>query len=126
MVKGSQATPDELQKMYNDPEYADTWRYTNEERYVSESEYQDATPKAYSFLQTEGRHIYGHKGKHSGRRQSLAQHVVTAQVGNKDWDHNDLRSMGLPKDYKNATPDGYKDSVEFQPGDDIVNTDADK
>ena len=34
--------------------------------------------------------------------------------------------MGLPKDYKNGTPDGYKESIEFQPGDDIVNTEADK
>lgn len=39
--------PSKLPKMYNDPEYADTWRYTKEFRYVNESQWMDDIPAGY-------------------------------------------------------------------------------
>lgn len=48
-------TTDDLQKMYTDPEYADTWRFTDEARYIDSSdlnEWEKSAPKAYSFLET--------------------------------------------------------------------------
>lgn len=39
--------------MYKDPEYADTWRYTDEERYVSQNEYESSTPNGYTLIQTQ-------------------------------------------------------------------------
>jgi len=51
-----QATPDELKTMYNDPEYADTWRFTKEARYIDSqdlNEWETSAPKAYAFIQTQ-------------------------------------------------------------------------
>ena len=48
-------TADDLHDMYKDPEYADTWRYTQEARYVDSmdmNEWENNAPKAYSFVQT--------------------------------------------------------------------------
>ena len=36
VTKAIKLAPSELQGMYTDSEYADTWRYTNEPRYVNE------------------------------------------------------------------------------------------
>lgn len=51
-----QLSPKKLEEMYNDPEYADTWRYTNEERYVNSTRYEEDTPAGYrdaAMVQTE-------------------------------------------------------------------------
>ena len=35
-AQASKLSPGELADMFKDPEYADTWRWTNDERYVEE------------------------------------------------------------------------------------------
>ena len=34
VTNAAKLSPSELDGMYHDPEYADTWRYTNDQRYV--------------------------------------------------------------------------------------------
>lgn len=103
--------------MYKDPEYADTWRYTDDPRYVDSSdldEWVKSAPKDYVAMQTsETRRHHHHPHSH-------------AQVAHKDWNNDDLRGMGLTKDYKEAAPEGYKESIKYEGGDDIVNTKEDR
>ena len=51
----------DIHKMYQDPEYADTWRWTDDPRYVTDDEYDAATPKEYFFLQTQHKHKHRHR-----------------------------------------------------------------
>merc|ERR1712227_767797 len=44
--------PDKLQDMYTDPEYANTWRYTDEPRYVDDAQWESDAPAGYTTLQT--------------------------------------------------------------------------
>lgn len=37
----------ELPKMYNDPEYADTWRYTKDDRFINETAWEEDAPAGY-------------------------------------------------------------------------------
>jgi len=37
----------DIHAMYNDPEYADTWRWADDSRYVTDDEYEADTPKDY-------------------------------------------------------------------------------
>merc|ERR1711998_584851 len=39
--------PSELPTMYADPEYADTWRYTKDFRYVNETQWESDMPAGY-------------------------------------------------------------------------------
>jgi hypothetical protein len=48
VVSGSRLSPDELAGMYADPEYADTWRYTGDHRYVEEDQWTADSPTGYS------------------------------------------------------------------------------
>ena len=53
--------------MYADPEYADTWRYTDTsgnparnrggERYINSAEWEESVPPGYSFVQTKAEWI---------------------------------------------------------------------
>ena len=61
---GSGKTLDEIKAMYNDPEYGDTWRYTNspgnharqDYRYVNDTAWEVDAPDGYK----EGAGVSGH------------------------------------------------------------------
>ena len=40
-------SPSELEGMYKDPEYADTWKWTNDPRYVESDQWEIDAPKGY-------------------------------------------------------------------------------
>lgn len=49
----------------------------------------------------------------------------SSDSGNKDWDADALRNMGLPDVYKKNSPNGYKEGIKYQPGDELTNTKKD-
>ena len=46
-AQSARLNPAELEVMYHDPEYADTWRYTNDQRYVEEDQWTKDAPSGY-------------------------------------------------------------------------------
>ena len=48
LAEGIKLPPSKLPEMYGDPEYADTWRYTKEDRYVNGTQWETDAPAGYT------------------------------------------------------------------------------
>lgn len=112
VVNGARLSPGELAGMYADPEYADTWRYTNDHRYVEEGQWAKDAPAAYK--------------DHMGLvEDSFIQHRESEAVpdywshdysGNKHWGFAADPFYGDNEAWVESSPKGYDDYVRMQTG----------
>ena len=86
--------------MYNDPEYADTWRYTKEDRYVNGTQWEEDIPKGYDpqrvQLSAEG---------------AIPDYDSYDYSGAKHWKFANDPFYASPPDWIDASPKGYDDYV---------------
>jgi len=93
-VEAIKLPPSKLPEMYSDPEYANTWRYTNEERYVNSTQWEDDVPAGYkdekSFVQVPDYGSYDYSGS-------------------KHWEYANDKFYSDPQEWIKSSPKGYDD-----------------
>ena len=110
-VQGAKLSGD-LDDMYKDPEYANTWRWTNDHRYVEEGQWAKDSPSGYK----------DHLGLiESSFIQNLQQGTVPDYwthdySGNKHWGFAADPFYGDNEAWVESSPKGYDDYVRLQSG----------
>ena len=110
VVNGARLSPDELSGMYADPEYADTWRFTNDPRYVEEVQWSKDAPAAYkdhmglpesSFVQ-------------NYEQEGIPDYWSHDYSGEKHWGYAADPFYSKPDVWVEGAPKGYDDYVNLQ------------
>ena len=107
-AQASKLSPGELADMFKDPEYADTWRWTNDERYVEEFQWAKDSPKGYkdelgirenAFMQSD---------------EALPDYWSYDYSPNKHWGFAGDPYYASPDTWIASSPKGYDDYVNMQ------------
>ena len=88
--------PSKLPDMFGDPEYADTWRYTNEERYVNSTQWEGDAPAGYTLTQSD---------------EHLPDYWSYDYSGGRHWKFANDPFYAKPEEWIDGAPKGYDDYV---------------
>ena len=97
-AEGIKLPPSKLPEMYGDPEYADTWRYTNEERYTNSTQWEGDAPAGYTTLQMKA-------------DEEVPDYWSYDYSGGKHWKFANDPFYAKPEVWMEGAPKGYDDGV---------------
>ena len=110
VVNGVRIGSSGIDEMYKDPEYADTWRYTGDDRYADDEQWSKDAPSGYkdhmglreaSFIQ-------------NAEQSSIPDYWSHDYSGNKHWGYAADPFYSKPDVWVDSSPKGYDDYVNMQ------------
>ena len=103
--KAIKLAPSELPTMYSDPEYANTWRWTEDHRYVNETQWDDDSPAGYNDLTQSETDI------RLGANAEIPDYSGWDYSGEKHWKFANDPFYADPQEWIDSSPTGYDDYV---------------
>ena len=110
VANGARLNAEGIDEMYADPEYADTWRYTRDPRYVEEEQWSKDAPAGYK----------DHMGLQestfvqNSEKNAVPDYWTHDYSGNKHWGYAADTFYSNPDEWVDSSPKGYDDYVTLQ------------